>query len=892
MRIQLNKIFQADSIAIVSDFDGPQAPGYLLMKHLAQGGFKGKVFAVALSGKAPGGATYERLQALPQRVSLVVICHEPSVWLEQVQACVDLGIGGIAFLSPGINPEHEQFHTEKQAALALARKYQLRVLGPNSFGFIAPHQRLNASFWHKMPLPGKLALISQSGALLRSILDWSGEQRVGFSYVVGPGGMDDISMADLIDYLGTDSHTACVLIYLENLKNARRFMSAARAFARYKPIIVLKAGRTEEGVQAAYSHTASLLNNDSAYDAAFRRVGIIRVNTVSQLFNIAQALAKQPRPRGPGLSIVSNGGGPGVLATDYLTRNGGKLSLFSQRTQESLKQILGTDTLPGHPVDLQGPFSEAQYAEVLKTCLYDEGTDGLLAIFSPQHPEEAVLAAQTLVKSVAKSGKPILAAWMGESEVKAARDILDQGGIPEYRFPESAVDVFLRMYQYSRDLEMLYETPPAIPQDFEPDREKAQSIIQRALAAGKTLLNASETKSLLACYRIPVTPERFCQNEEEVLAAGQAIGYPVVLKLMTPDAVHKTEIGGVQLHLNDENALQQAFRKMQAKVETRLANATIDGYLVEKMVYKTFEILLGAKKDPIFGPVIVVGRGGVATEVFRDTQAGLPPLNMALAQRLLEGTRMYPLLQGYRGMPGGNINELDFLLCRFAYLAMDFPQFKELEINPLMADSQGLMVVDAFAVLDPEAPAHQQGQYPHLVISPYPGAKYSKTVLLKSGEVVNLRPIRAEDEPALARMLQGASNDSLYMRFFGYIPKINHAWMTRFTHIDYDREMAIVAEVSRGAGRELVGTVRIIEDTWRESAEYAIFIADHVQGKGLGGIMTDYILDIARDRKIKKVVATVLPTNTAMIKLFEKRGFSIDRSDMEGYEVELLMVNG
>lgn len=888
MKQKLDKLFKPQSLAIIGDFIDVDNPGYRMVHNLAQAGFKGPIYTIAPSGQAAGGpASFKTIAELPSKVDLALITTAPNQWGELLNECGKAGVGSIALVASDQHYPAETLQQYRQQAQQICRRYHMRLLGPNSMGFIAPHQRLNASFSSKMPLPGNLALISQSGALLSSILDWSVEQRVGFSYVVGPGQMSDIGFADLIDYFGSDSQTSCILIYMESLQNARRFMSAARAFARHKPIIVLKAGRSEEGVKAAFSHTATLTGNDAAFDAAFRRAGVIRVTTIAQLFNLAQALAMQPRPRGNNLAIVSNGGGPSVLATDHLIHNRGQLATLSDRSIQALTGILPSTQEICNPVDLPSQPDPEQYGMAVQTCLRDEGVHGVLAIFSPNNEAQAVAMAEALVKASRHCNKPLLSAWMGEGEVRAARKILEAGRIPNYRFPESAVDAFLRIHRYMRDLELLYETPPAIPKDFEPDTAKARTIIQNARQEKRTVLLDHEAKALLAAYQIPVNRSLFCQSIEEAAEAGEQLGYPVALKLVSSAIGHKTEVGGVHLHLQDENALRLAYRNTLHNLEQHQPGVKAEGVMVEKMVYRPFEIIMGAQKDPVFGPVIVFGRGGIAVEVFKDTQMGLPPLNMALAQRLIEGTRMYPLLKGYRGQPGSNLAELNFLLCKFAYLVMDFPELKEIEMNPLLADAKGAVVVDATVVLEENIPENDGPEYRHLVISPYPGKKYSKTVTLKTGEVVTLRPIRPEDEPAMARMLQGVSNDSLYMRFFGYIPKINHAWLIRFTHIDYDREMAIVAEISRGAGRELLGSVRIIEDAWRETAEYSILIADHFQGRGLGNIMTDYILDIARDRKIEKIVASVLSQNKSMIRLFEKRGFTFDKSDMEVYEVEL-----
>lgn len=881
---QLDRLFKPRSIVVVGTFGTESAtPAYRIVHNLAQGGYRGKVFSLPL----PVNNWVDALAALGLKVDLAILVQEVDLdWVTAASACGEAGTGGLALLAEpnghGALPSAEQL-----AALAqCCRQYGMRWLGHSSIGFMHTHQRVNAGFLPQMALPGNLALLAQSGALLTSILDWSVAHRVGFSFLIGPGAMADVDLADLIDYLGSDAQTSCILIYMESLVNARRFMSAARAFSRYKPIIVLKAGRSQEGGAAALSHTGALAGNDRAFEAAFRRAGVIRVDTVGQLFNIAQALAMQPRPRGKNLAIVTNGGGPGILATDYLVQRGGTLAQFSERTRSKLSTVLLAGCHCHNPVDLQGDQDPTHFAAAVLACLRDEGVDGVLAILSPTTASEGAQVAQRLVEIAKNSNKPVLTAWMGEGSAAAGRASLEQGRIPHYRFPESAVDAFLRIAHYVQDLELLYETPPASPADFRPDQASAQRILAQVQAEGREHLLEPESRQLLQAYGIPVNPSQWVRSVEAAIAAADQLGYPVVLKIISRDLIHKTEVGGVKLQLGSAAAVAAAYEELVGQLARWRPAAAFDGVLVEKMVEKPYEILIGARKDPTFGPIIAFGQGGVAVEVYRDMALGLPPLNMALAQRLMEGTKIFQLLQGFRGLPGANLRELNFLLCKFAYLVMDFPSIKEIDLNPILADAQGGLVVDATILLDTSSPATHGPAYPHLVISPYP-EKYHRKVTTKQGMEVLLRPIRPEDEPALGRMLAKVSNDTLYMRFFGYIPKITHAWMIRFTHIDYDREMALVAEVNQGASRELVGVVRIIEDAWRETAEYSILVADHFHGQGLGSIMTDYILQIARERGIKKIVASVLAKNGPMIHLFAARKFHFDRSEIDFYEVEL-----
>ncbi|MFZ4427775.1 MAG: GNAT family N-acetyltransferase [Saprospiraceae bacterium] len=891
MRRQLENIFNPKSIAVIGASSREGTAGQALFQNLKSSGFEGRLFAVNPRHETVQGyPAYPGIDLIPEKVDLAIIVLRWSLVAEVAEACGLAGAGGLMIAMPDFNGGVTPSPEEKAQVLEICKRYGMRLLGPGTLGFLAPHLKLNASLAPGgTPLPGNLALISQSDALIASVLDWSAAQQVGFSYIVSVGNISDIGFADLIDFFGADAQTACILIYMESLVHARRFMSAARSFARNKPIIVLKSGRSEAGGKAALSHTGFLAGNDDAYDAAFKRAGIIRVDTVAQLFNIAHVLALQPKPRGNRLAIITNAGGAGILATDYLEYHGGQLARFSPTTTGALGLLLPESRKPGNPVDLLGSAGPEPFEKALKACLSDPGVDAVLVILAPQYTTEATESAIAVARAAKGSQKPVLAAWMGESYVFDSREAFEAARIPCYRYPESAVDAFLRMWRYSSSLELLYETPPAIPKDFSPDFEAADTVVRQVLQSGRSQMTAPEARLLLEAYQIPVNPTRIAYGPGEAIAHAKAIGYPVVMKVVSPDIAHKTDVGGVILNLSSDGEVERAFDTLLERVALRRPSAKLIGMAIEKMVRKPFELLLGARKDPVFGPVIIFGRGGVGAQVYKDTQMGLPPLNMALAQQIVEHTQFFPLLRGYRGLPGINLLEIDFLLCKFSYLVMDFPEIREIDINPYMADHLGGLVVDTRIILDPDVARVPHNRYQHLVISPYPGRQYTKTVRLKDGSDMLLRPVRPEDEPAMEQMLQKVSADSLYMRFFGLIPKMSHTWMVRFTHIDYDREIAIVAETpdQEGKGRELAGVVRIIEDAWRETAEYAILIADAYHGKGLGSILTDYILEIARQRKIKKIVASVLAANTPMIRMFERRGFVFDRSEVDIYDVEL-----
>lgn len=887
MRKQLLKLFQPQSVAVIGASDNPASIGYMVMKNLLEGGFKGDITPINLRHLSIQGIdSYYYVADLPAPPELAVIATPNYAVLQVVRECGEAGVGAIAVLSAGFQESGEEARHRLERVKMIAREYDMRVLGPNCLGFINPHIGLNASFATRMAKPGNIAFISQSGALGISTLDWAIEQNVGFSYFVSVGAMADVGYADLIDFFGTDHRTSCILIYMESLKEGRRFMSAARAFARHKPIIVLKAGRSREGRRAALSHTGALAGNDAVFSAAFRRSGIIRVNTIAQLFNCAQSLAMQAPPVGNRLAVLSNAGGPGVLATDYLMANGGQLAKLTAETYDKLNEDLPTNWSHGNPVNILGSASAKRYKAALLHLLRDPNTDAVLVILTYQSMTDPEAVAEAVVEVNKKSRKPLFATWMGERGVQAARDVLENGKVPPYRYPESAVEVFLKMYAYHRNLQLLYETPPEEPQQFQADRVEARAIIDKVQAAGRLQMMEHEAKALLACYELPVTAYRLATTAEEAVACAKTCGYPVAMKVASPSLYHKTEAGGVRLGLRTGKMVHQAFEEITAQVRKAAPDAAVLGVVVERMVTKPFELFIGGRKDEVLGPVIAFGKGGIEIEVYKDAQLDLPPLNMALAHRVIERTRIYPLLKGYRGLEGVDLELLAFTLCKFAYLLMDFPEIREADINPFVMDKKEGVMLDAHIVLAPDEPTKSSKPYQHLVLPPYPG-RYQKSIKAKNGDKVRLRPIRPEDEPMELEMVKRLSKQSLYFRFFGYVPRMTHELMTRFTQIDYDREMAIIALVDKPEGEEMIGVVRIIADPWGEAAEYAILIADEWQGQGLGSQMTDYIIEIAKDMELQRLYATVLASNQGMLTLFQRKGFTIEREDFDTFRVDL-----
>ena len=872
----LDRIFEPRTVAVIGASNNEKSVGFALIRNMIGSGFKGTVYPINFKHKSIYGVrSYAKLSDTRDEIDLAIIATPSSTVPDLVKECGEYGVGGVVIISAGFMEAGESGQKMSETILGYAKKYNMRIIGPNCLGFIKPSVKLNASFANKMALPGKIAFISQRGALCTAILDWSVEKNVGFSYFVSIGSMIDVGFDDLIDYFGNDPNTSSIVIYMESLTHTRKFMSAARAFARSKPIIVLKAGKSLAGAKVALSHTGTLAGNDIAFDAAFKRAGIISVNSIEELFNAAQALAMQPRPRGNNLAIVTNAGGPGVLATDHLIKLEGNLASLNEETMQQLNAALPPVWSHGNPVDVLGDANAKRYHDATEAVLKDPNVDGVLVILTPQAMTEADEIGREIVKLGHQYNKPILASWMGEKDVSAGSDILEKGSIPVFRVPENAVNTFMSMYSYSRNIDALYETPSSIPQNFEPQTSENHKLIKSIMDEGRFVLTEDEAKKVLTHYQIPIANYQLATSVDTLKTIVQEIGFPLVMKIASPDITHKTDSGGVILNIKSEEAAIEAYNKIIGSAMLAYPKADIKGILVEEMVSKKYELIIGSKKDPIFGPVIVFGMGGVAVEVFKDLNVGLPPLNMALANRIIEDTKIYRLLKGYRGMKGADLESIKFLLYKFAYLVMDFPQIKEIDINPFAVDDTGGVVLDAKIILDETVDPNKIKTYEHLVISPYP-MELIQSWEMRDGTQVEIRPIKPEDESLEQELFSRISKQTEYFRFFGNIGKVTHEMLTRYTQIDYDREIALVGIVEKDGEKLMAGVVRLVADADNDTAEFAILIGDEWQGNGLGNKFMDVILEIAKDRKIKKVYGTVLNANLVMLHMFRKRGFKIN----------------
>ncbi len=881
--LNLDKIFNPKSIAIIGASDEEGTVGCALMKNFRELGFEGRLYPVNIrKSEVFGLQAYPSVEHLPEVVDLAIIATPARTVPDVVEQCGKAGIKGLIIISAGFKEIGAEGKALEERITQLKKEYALRIIGPNCLGVIRPSSRLNATFISKMPKPGNIAFISQSGALGSAILDWALHENIGFSNFVSIGSMIDVDFGDLIDYFGTDPKTKSILMYIEGLSDARKFMSAARHFARTKPIIVVKAGKFSESAKAAASHTGSLTGEDNIYDAAFKRAGVVRVDEIADLFNCAGVLGTQPLPKGPNLAIITNAGGPGVMATDALIARGGKVAKLSPKTMETLNSVLPPFWSRGNPIDILGDAHADRYKAVLEVCLDDENVDGLLVIYTPQAVSEPVEIAKSiteLVKNRTYHNKTILTSFMGYGAVEEANRILSANSIPTYSTPEQAVKTYLYMYQYKRNLELLYETPEEMPVDVMAPKRPLMVILRNVAAANRENLTEAEAKKFLECYNFPVVKTAVAQTADEAIRLAAQIGYPVVLKILSPQIIHKTEAGGVVLDLNNEAEVREAFDRIVQRAKQYNPNAEIQGVIVQKMIKRTgYEVIIGAKRDPLFGPVILFGMGGVGVELFKDFALGLPPLNQTLVRRMMEETKVYQLLKGYRNVPPANIKILEEVMVLFSQLLVDFPQLREVDINPLFINEQDALAIDARIVLDREQVFQKPEPHEHLVITPYP-KKYETIWTLRDGRTVVLRPIKPEDEPLWLEMFQNFSEESVRFRFFQILKDTPHETRVRYCNIDYDREIAIVAELTENGRKRILGVARVGFEPDSKTGEIAFIVADPWQGLGLGTKMVDYVLEICKDMKIETVYAIMLSENFRAVNLMRKMGFAITFMD-------------
>ncbi|MEW6303544.1 MAG: bifunctional acetate--CoA ligase family protein/GNAT family N-acetyltransferase [Verrucomicrobiota bacterium] len=868
----LDALFEPRSVAIIGASEKPGSVGLALTQNLLGGLFGGAVYPInPRHAHILGAKAFARIADVPAKVDLAVIASPAKSIPGVMRECAAAGVPAAIIISAGFKECGAEGTALEQEILGIARAAKMRVVGPNCLGVMRPHHGFNATFATALARPGSVGFISQSGALCTAVLDWSFRENVGFSAFVSLGSMLDVGWGDLIYYLGDDPHTRSIVIYMESVGDARAFLSAAREVALSKPIIVIKVGRTNEAAKAAASHTGSLTGSDEVLDAAFRRAGVLRVNAIEELFDMAEVLAKQPRPTGPRLAIVTNAGGPGVLATDMLITSGGQLAPLSAATMAALNHVLPAHWSHNNPIDIIGDAGAERYAQAVDIIAKDDHNDGVLVILTPQAMTDATATAEQLKPLARLNGKPILASWMGGPQIDAGDAILNAASIPTFRYPDEAARAFVYMWRYSQNLRALYETP-ALPAEEYKDRARAAQLIDKARRSGRTLLTEAESKHLLHAYGIPVVETHVATTEDEAVKFAEQMGFPVVLKLHSETITHKTDVGGVQLDLRDAAAVRDAWRA----VKNRVALEHFHGVTVQRMIrHEGYELILGSSLDPQFGPVLLFGAGGQLVEVFQDRALGLPPLNATLARRLMEQTKIYRALKGVRGRQPVDLAALEQLLVRFSQLVAEQRWIAEIDINPLLVSADGLIALDARVVLH-DAAAREES-LPRLAIRPYP-AHYGTPCKLKDGTHATLRPIRPEDEPLMVKFHEALSEGSVYLRYFTLLKldqRIAHERLTRVCFIDYDCQMALVADQRDAATGEhrILGVGRLIKAHDANEAEFALLVADRYQHCGLGTQLLSQLIHIGREEKLARITGDVLPTNTAMLRLCDKLGF-------------------
>ncbi|HEY9102204.1 bifunctional acetate--CoA ligase family protein/GNAT family N-acetyltransferase [Chitinimonas sp.] len=868
----LEHLFHPISVALIGASSRPHSVGATLLANLLHGGFCGEIMPVNPKyAEISGIPAYKTISDLPKVPDLAIICTPAATVPGVISELGEAGCLAAIVISAGLNltimPSGE---TATEAMLNAARPFLLRVLGPNCVGVLVPGIGLNASFAHANALPGKLAFVSQSGALTTAVLDWANGKGVGFSHFVSLGDCADVDMGDMLDYLASDPATSAILLYVESLRGARKFMSAARAAARNKPVLVVKAGRAAAGAKAAASHTGALAGADAVYDAAIRRAGMLRVYTTEDLFDAAETLARAKPLQGERLAIMTNGGGAGVLAADALDLGGGVLAELGDATLARLDAALPATWSHGNPVDLIGDAPSERYVAALAALDADPDCDAILFLQAPTAIVPSQEIAEALLKPLQQATKPVFASWLGGEAVAGARQLSREAGIPTYDTPEQAVRAYLQLVDYRRNQTLLRETPAAAVSAIPPDRAAATRLITTAQAEGRSLLTEPEAKALLAAYGIPTTPTRIATTPADVAGASTALGLPVAVKILSHDISHKSDVGGVALDLATAEAARVAAEAMQARIAELRPDARLEGFTVQPMIRREgVELIVGASTDPVFGPVILFGQGGTAVEVIADRAIGLPPLNTVLARELVARTRVARLLAGYRDQPAADHAAIEGVLLAVSQLLCEQPAVLELDINPLLAGERGVMALDARVVIA----AADKVQANRLAIRPYPVEQEQS--LQWRGQPLLLRPIRPEDEPQHRAFFAALSADDLHARFFGVVRQPGHDQLARYTQIDYEREMAFIATRLDAAGQpETLGVARAICDPDNLAAEFAIVVRSELKGCGLGKLLLQKLVDYWRQRGTLALVGETLIENHGMVELARKLGFS------------------
>ena len=875
----LAPLFTPGSVALFGASDRPDSVGGVVFKNLLSSGFEGRIYAMNPKRETvQGEKAWPSLDAIGENVDLAVVATPAASIPGIVEACGEYGIRMMLILSAGFRETGPDGLRLENRVVELAQRYNIRLMGPNCLGIIRPDKGLNITFGNNNAKPGSLAFVSQSGAICTAILDWAEKNDIGFSAVVSTGIAADLDFGDYLDYLVSDPYTKAILLYIEGIKDARRFMSALRAAARIKPVIALTVGRHAAGAEASMSHTGALVGSDETFSAALSRSGVLRVETIGQLFAAARALSSaRYRSASERLVIITNGGGPGVMAADRATDRGIELSTLSEETVNALNEVLPGVWSHSNPVDIIGDAPPERYQQAIDICLADPGIDGAIVILTPQAMTRPTAVAEAVIKSAENSDKPVMTSWMGGAQVEEAHELFNNARIPDFTTLENAVDAFSYLARYNRNQRLLLQTPARLSGGQElPDTEGARLIIEGVLTEQRKILTEPESLAVLNAFRIPTVRNAVAHSANEALIIAESIGFPIAMKVLSTDISHKSDAGGVRLNINSASEVRGAYRQLIDQVQLRVPDANISGITIEKMYRGSNgrELMVGIIRDPVFGPVISFGSGGTSVEIMGDSAISLPPLNHRLAMDLIQRTKVYKLLGPFRNMPAVNLDQLVNVLLGVSSMACELPWIQEMDINPLIMDENGIVAVDARIRVGYPKPSTDP--YDHLAIHPYP-VHLVKKIQLNDGTDIVIRPIRPEDAEIEAKFVRELSNESKYFRFMNSLQELSQEMLVRFTQIDYHNEMALVAVKPNGTGadEEQIGVARYTTNLDKKSCEFALVVSDRWRGRGIAHHLMQQLMEIARDRDLERIEGQVLANNFKMLDLMRSLSFQI-----------------
>lgn len=875
----LDHLFSPRAVAVFGASEREDSVGGRLFSNLIEGQFDGPVYAInPKHEKVLGHPCYASLEAVGKAIDLVVIATPAKTVPQIIHACGEHGVRAAIIISAGFSEGDGQGAALEHAVVRNARQYGMRLLGPNCLGLIRPARQLNATFSKNTAQAGDLALVSQSGAVCTAVLDWAAASDIGFSAIVSLGDAADTDFGDILDYLAQDPETRSILLYVEGIRDARRFMSGLRVAARMKPVVVLKAGRHLEGSRAATTHTGAMIGADDVFDAALQRAGVVRAMTIKQLFAAAQLLSTRHRVRGTRLAIITNGGGPGVMATDRAIDLGIQLAALSPATVERLDKALPAEWSHANPVDLLGDASPQRYQAALAACLDDTEVDGVLVMLTPQAMTDATACAEAVVAAAAdKQDKAVLVCWMGEQQVRDAHAVFAKHHVPAFASPEASVEAFAYLGCYHRNQQLLMQVPGPLSRRTRPDIEGARLIIESVLAENRSVLNTTESKAILRAFDIPVSPAVEADSANAALVVAESVGYPVAMKINSPDITHKSDVGGIRLNITDAHAIRSTFTELVQNVSSRFPQARIEGVTIEPMHHAEHgrELLIGVISDPVFGPAITFGSGGVQVEVWRDRAIALPPLNSFIARRIIDQTRIARLLGAWRDMPAADTDALVQVLLQVSGMVCELPEIRELDINPLIADEHGAIALDARIVV--EKPPMSRDRYGHMAIHPYPTHLRSQ-LQLADGTNITIRPIRPEDATIEATFVKNLSPQAKFFRFMSGLSELTEDMLVRFTQLDYHRELALIAVLDQDDSELELGVTRYVMNPDGVSCEFALVVADAWQRRGIGSHLMTALIDAARQRGFREMNGEILASNHNMLELVRALGFDISSS--------------